>query len=105
MEPVDCDSKQVVKCASRADSLPSKSLVMYDLWQMGHDSPVSSLSRAYGFSEGLDAEAACGGGSGKCDSMQDWMCDSFAPSLPSVICEKEVWQTGQSPSWGIGAMV
>ena len=104
MELDDCDSKQVFRCASRADSLPSNSSVMYDVPHTGHDSPVSALSRVGGFSTVLDAEAECGGRPEKCDSMQLWMCDSLAPSLPLEICEKGAWQTGQSSSCRMGAI-
>ncbi len=100
LELDDCDSKQAVKCASREESLPSKSFVKYDVWQMGHETPSSSLSRVCEFGKMLDVEAVCVGGAERCNSMQVWTCDSFASSLP----ESVVWQTGHASSCETGAM-
>ena len=88
------DSKQVVKCASRAESFSWNSFVRNEVWHIGHESPSSSGGR--------DFEGNAAGAEGfvleKWASTHAARCDSRASAVPSVICEREVKQIGQSSS-------
>ena len=85
------DSKQVVKCASRAESFSWNSFVRNEVWHVGHESPSSSGGRDFGG----NAAGAEGFVLEKWASTHVARCDSRASAVSFVICESEGKQIGQ----------